>query len=744
MKTKTIFFCGVLLLAFSFCEKVISAEQNDGGKLKSAFFALCMDTNDEKQRSIDEQNKMLAELGYDGVAHLGLVGLSERVKSAKKQGLKVSQVYLNVDLSQEPPFDSELAVAISCLKGEETQLALLVYGAPPSDETVDDKAIAVIQKILDVAEPLGVQVVLYPHLGAWNEKVSDCLRIAKRIPDKKVGVMFNLCHWIAVDRMENLETVLRAARPYLMAVTVNGTDTPEEVQTKSGNWLQPLDRGTFDLSILLSILDKLDYRGPVGLQCYGIPGDTQIHLERSINKWREISDTYFIETDPSKVDMDKRTRELQNLQWGAFVCWSFSTFSGKEWTPEPHGSDFFNATGCDTDQWCKTMQEAEMGYVLFLTKHHDGFCLWDTATTELKVTNSPLKRDVLADLKQSCDKYGIKLALYFSEGDWAWEGSNPGSKGGPNPEMKKAQLKELLTQYGPIEYIWFDHAIGDGGLNHEETVNFCKELQPGCFIGFNHGPAAGDIRLGEMGRPGPLEDTGAAGFNSGHMVGYNGYRLAEFTYPILPPHEGGAIWFYSLTRHDKLVHSVNKLYKDYLGAVKFGNIFALDVGPNYEGKFRDVDIQTLREVGQMIRDKVALPVPLSTGKMIASSVWKDDTTYGPQAANDGEQGTRWGAMENSRAGWLQIDFESPVVVDYAIVDEAIQRTESFKLSYLEDGSWETIIEGGKLGPEKRLVFPQPVRASSFRLNILSASEVPTINEFQLYKSERVGKVTYCY
>jgi alpha-L-fucosidase len=164
-----------------------------------------------------------------------------------------------------------------------------------------------------------------------------------------------------------------------------------------------------------------------------------------------------------------------------------------------------------------------MGYILFLTKHHDGFCLWDTKTTERKVTKAALGRDVLAELRKSCDKYGIKLALYFSEGEWAWPDKPTGgrfdSNGGYNPEMKKAQLKELLTQYGPIEYIWFDHAVGDGGLSHEETVAFCKTLQPDCFIGFNHGPPAGDIRLGEMGHPGPLTDESGAGFNAGGTPG---------------------------------------------------------------------------------------------------------------------------------------------------------------------------------------------------------------------------------
>ena len=118
------------------------------------------------------------------------------------------------------------------------------------------------------------------------------------------------------------------------------------------------------------------------------------------------------------VDMGKRTRELQDLKWGMFICWSFSTFSGKEWTPGVTDVSYFKATGCDTDQWAKTAKEAEMGYILFLTKHHDGFCLWDTKTTDRKVTKAPLGRDVLAELKKSCDKYGIKLALYFSEGEW--------------------------------------------------------------------------------------------------------------------------------------------------------------------------------------------------------------------------------------------------------------------------------------------------------------------------------------
>jgi alpha-L-fucosidase len=244
-----------------------------------------------------------------------------------------------------------------------------------------------------------------------------------------------------------------------------------------------------------------------------------------------------------------------------------------------------------------------MGYILFLTKHHDGFCLWDTRTTDRKVTRSPLGRDVLAELRKACDSNGIRLALYFSEGDWTWPEAvdGQGGKGGRNPETKKAQLRELLTEYGPIEFIWFDHAVGDGGLGHEETTAWCKRLQPGCFIGYNHGAPSGDIRLGELGRPAPLTDAAGAGLGADSTRGYAGYLLAEFTYPILPPHEGGAMWFYSLPRHDGLAHAPEKLYRDYLGAVKHGNVFALDAGPDYRGRLREIDVRTLRQVGELIR-----------------------------------------------------------------------------------------------------------------------------------------------
>ena len=436
----------------------------------------------------------------------------------------------------------------------------------------------------------------------------------------------------------------------------------------------------------------------------------------------------------AKPVSEARVQELKNLRFGMFVCWSFSTFSGREWTPGITNISLFAAKDVDTDQWARTAKEAGMGYILFLTKHHDGFCLWDTKTTDRKVTKAVLGRDVLAELRKSCDKYGIKLALYFSESEWAWPNKPDGKRyqnnGGYNPEMKKAQLKDLLTQYGPVEYIWFDHAVGDGGLSHEETVAFCKALQPDCFIGFNNGAAAGDIRLGEMGHPAPLDDVSGAGFNHGHMKGYKGYRLAEFTYPILPGHQGGAQWFYSLPKHDGLCRTVEQLYADYRGAAKYGNVFALDVGPDYNGKIREIDVTTLRKVGEMIRNPP--PEPLSLGKAAtASSVWPDPG-YEPAKAVDGDSATRWGAAREARSGWLEVDLGGEMEVGRIVaIEKSFPRTKEFTVEAFADGAWKEIARGGTIGAE-RLLYVTPVRATKVRLNIIKADEVPTIDEFQVY------------
>ncbi|NJL19349.1 MAG: hypothetical protein HC901_03510 [Bdellovibrionaceae bacterium] len=142
---------------------------------------------------------------------------------------------------------------------------------------------------------------------------------------------------------------------------------------------------------------------------------------------------------------------------------------------------------------------------------------------------------------------------------------------------------------------------GSGGLSHAETVAWIHQFQPDCFVGFNSGEPAGRILLRERGQPGDVNDPKATRHNKNMIEASHPFLVAEFTYPILPPHQGGANWFYSLPEHDNLCHPAEKLYQDYLGAVKYGNIFSINIGPDYQGKLREIDVNTLRQTGGMIR-----------------------------------------------------------------------------------------------------------------------------------------------
>jgi alpha-L-fucosidase len=431
-------------------------------------------------------------------------------------------------------------------------------------------------------------------------------------------------------------------------------------------------------------------------------------------------------------EMIRRAEELKSLKWGMFVCWSFSTFSGKEWSPGITNVDFFAAKEMDTDQWARTAKEAEMGYILFLTKHVDGFCLWDTRTTDRKVTRAPLGRDVLAEVRKSCDKYGLKLALYFCEGDLSWPGAK-GSTSGKDADKERAQLTELLTRYGPIEFMWVDHAAGLGGLSHQEILEHCRKLQPGCLVGFNHGDQTNCyIRVCECGRPGPV-NSAANGFNKG---GSQHYLVSEFTYPIQPHRPKGAMWFYSHPDNEDACQPWERLYEHYCGGVKFGNIFSIDVGPDYRGRLRRIDVETLRRVGQEIRDfPRPLPPSLATGKPItASSLWQFGEEHVPGKASDGDAVTRWSAnLKETTSGWLEVDLLKEQIVDAALImEKSFPRTEAFAIEVKKGDRWKKIVEGTTLGSEKRITF-KPVKARYVRLNLIKTKGTPSIEEFQLYE-----------
>ena len=244
----------------------------------------------------------------------------------------------------------------------------------------------------------------------------------------------------------------------------------------------------------------------------------------------------------------------------------------------------FDPVKYDPEEWVLLAKSAGMKYICFTTKHHDGFCMWDTAYSEYKITNTPYGKDVLKMLADACEKHGMLLSLYYSCPDWNHpNGYNPASthqwkakfENGVNTakylEYVRAQITELLTNYGKIYTMFWDipPKIYDPTMN--ELV---RKLQPGIFIN-DRGYDVGDFSTPER----EYRDSGTARFTrmteACNSLGEQswGYRAEED--------------FYSM-RH--IITSIDKM-------MAMGASYLLNVGPNAEGVITESYASRIRRVG---------------------------------------------------------------------------------------------------------------------------------------------------
>jgi sugar phosphate isomerase/epimerase len=265
----------------------VAADSKSSLAFTNAFFPFCIDWHDSKKRNFEQQSQMLKELGYSGVGHIWLDKVEERLKALDANKLQLYQITIMVDLKPDKPAsDPHLKQVMPLLKGRGTQILLLLNGMKPSDPAGDDKAVAVVREIADLGRDSGVQVLLYPHTDFWLERFEDAIRVEKLVARPNVGTMFNLCHWLRVSKDRNFRALLEAGKERLFAVSINGADEWDE---KPGwdHYIQPLGRGSFDVLAVLRTLKEMGFTGPIGLQCYGIGGDTREHLAESMNTWHD-------------------------------------------------------------------------------------------------------------------------------------------------------------------------------------------------------------------------------------------------------------------------------------------------------------------------------------------------------------------------------------------------------------------------------------------------------------------------
>lgn len=328
-----------------------------------------------------------------------------------------------------------------------------------------------------------------------------------------------------------------------------------------------------------------------------------------------LSTPVFSQKDYVPSPENLKNREwFQDNKYGLFVHWGvYSVMAGggdmgiAEWIMNQKQipivayenlPGFFNPIAFDAEEWVATVKKAGMRYITITSKHHDGFAMYDSKVSDYNIVNStPFKRDVLKELKDACDKEGIKLFFYYSQLDWHHPDYYPrgntgkGYTGRPDSgewrkyiDYMKDQLTELLTNYGEIGGIWFDGQWDKYEENWylDEIYSHIHSIQPGALIGSNHhlAPFPGeDFQMFERDLPG--ENT--MGFNKGAEISQD--------IPLEMCETMNGSWGYNIK--DRRFKSSSQLLETMIRAAGYGANFLLNTGPLPDGTIQSENVDTL-------------------------------------------------------------------------------------------------------------------------------------------------------
>ncbi|MBE7503758.1 MAG: sugar phosphate isomerase/epimerase [Verrucomicrobiales bacterium] len=255
------------------------------------FYAYCVEVGvpGVTPRPWPDQATLLRQLGYDGGGfELPLdTTLATHLRAFDDAGLDVYLVWTTLNVNPaSPAYDPRLPDALRQLKGRPTTVSLILRGLPPADPKGRAPALRALRELGDVAAQAGLRLSIYNHVSDWTESLPFIVELVRELNHPQVGFNFNLCHWLKVDAAHDWRPLLREHAAKLFCVTINGATVG--AQTWTHGLIRPLDEGDFDNAPLLAALNAIGYRGPVGLMCYGVPGDPRDHLARSMAVWRRL------------------------------------------------------------------------------------------------------------------------------------------------------------------------------------------------------------------------------------------------------------------------------------------------------------------------------------------------------------------------------------------------------------------------------------------------------------------------
>lgn len=453
---------------------------------------------------------------------------------------------------------------------------------------------------------------------------------------------------------------------------------------------------------------------------------------------------------PAMEDTAPRPRPTpQQLRWqreelAMFVHLTVNTFTGKEWGDGTESPSIFDPRKLDALQWARTAKQAGFRSMILTAKHHDGFCLWPTATTQHSVKHSPWKHghgDVVREFTDACREEGLGAGIYLSP--WDRNAKSYGSGAAYN-DFYIAQLSELLSNYGKIVEVWFDGANGEGPNGRRQAYDWprihatVRRLQPDAVMFSDAGP---DVRwIGD--EQGEAPDTCWASIDPasvpwpgydrpwvGNLLGHgnphgSAWRPGEADVSIRPG------WFWHPQENDK-VRTPDDLIDLYFSSVGRNGKLTLNVPPDRDGLFYPTDVASLQ--GFTARRTALFATDLLQGGSVRAS--SSDLAHPASSVLDADPDAYWSAVGSARHAWLEIGLPREVEFDTLELGEAIalgQSIANYRVEIWGDGAWQPLTWGTTIGHKKLTRF-DPVRTGKLRVSLEFGYDAPKLARIAAYR-----------
>lgn len=452
-----------------------------------------------------------------------------------------------------------------------------------------------------------------------------------------------------------------------------------------------------------------------------------------------------------------RQLKWHELEFYTFLHFTVNTFTDKEWGYGDEDPDIFNPEEFNASAIAAAIKAAGAAGVILTCKHHDGFCLWPTKTTEHSVRRSRWRNgqgDVVKEVSAAARAQGLKFGVYLSPWD-----RNSAKYGKPEYiGMYRQQLRELLTGYGPIFEVWHDGANGGdgfyGGAREKRTIDkihyydwpntweLVRSLQPEAVIFSDVGP---DIRwvgneagyanetcwatydpVGEKG------DAAAPGYTRSKEGG-TGHRNAKHWLPAECDVSIRPGWFWHEKENEK-VKSPGQLMDLYYKSVGRGASFLLNIPPDRRGLIHENDVASLRGFGEML-SKTFKTNLAARAKTTPSNVRGKDNAYAASNLLDSSRYTYWSTDDNITTPEVVFDLPRPTKFNVVRVRENLklgQRVEGVAVDAWLSGAWKEIAQASSIGSCRLIRLGEVKDTNRVRLRVTQSPVCPALSEFGLF------------